>query len=75
MPKYIIKEGIIEKFLSQVIDAAKKNKIKYVTKRLSKVDPELAKKVEKLEDDWKDIDDFLRKKMKNDALELPDKLK
>ena len=59
MPKYVIKEGIIEKFVTFFAKAAINKKNKMIQKVLQ-TDPKLGKLMKVLKDDEKDLYDYLK---------------
>ena len=54
MPKYIIKEGIIDRFIHKVFDKAATGLESATIKKLKKSDPELAKHFQTLQDTRKE---------------------
>ena len=65
MPKYIVKEGILDKFLGGVFTAIGKGAAKKVVKKLA-FDPELQKMAKKADDALKDIEKHIEDHKKRD---------
>tara|TARA_B100000287_G_scaffold423777_1_gene467492 strand:- start:1539 stop:1769 length:231 start_codon:yes stop_codon:yes gene_type:complete len=66
MPKYIVKEGILDKFLSKLFSNVAKGKGHKVAKLLDK-DPELQALTKKAIDNRNKMQKHIEKKRKNDA--------
>jgi len=65
MPKYIVKEGILDKFLGGVFTAIGKGAAKKVVKKLA-FDPVLQKMAKKADDTLKDIEKHIEDHKKRD---------
>jgi len=61
MPKYIIKEGMLDKFIDSIVDSVKKKKLNRFMKDIEKKDPVLAKKAKDLADAYTDLENFIKK--------------
>tara|TARA_B100001123_G_scaffold447317_1_gene604463 strand:- start:1894 stop:2094 length:201 start_codon:yes stop_codon:yes gene_type:complete len=59
MPKYVIKEGVVEKFLTFFFKAAVNKKNRMIKKAL-KTDPELAKRMERVKETSADLAEYLQ---------------
>ena len=66
MPKYIVKEGILDKFLAKLFSNVAKGKGNKVAKLLDK-DPELQALTKKAIDNRNKMQKHIAKKRKNDA--------
>ena len=64
MPKYIVKEGLIDKFMGALFGGFVKNLKSKAIKDLSAKDPEFAKKVKELEKQRKDMESYIKKNKK-----------
>ncbi len=64
MPKYIIKEGVIEKFLGSIFKSILKKAESKAIKDLKRKDPTFGRKLKALEKDKKDIEDYIKKNKK-----------
>ena len=65
MPKYIIKEGMLDKLVSGLFDTIVKGKQARAKEKL-KNDPKLKKLYAKLDKDTKELKDYIKKMEKND---------
>ena len=65
MPKYIVKEGIIDRFIHKVFDKAATGLESATIKKLKKSDPELAKHFQTLQDTRKEIEKSISKNLKS----------
>ena len=74
MPKYIVKECIIDRFIHKVFDKAATGLESATIKKLKKSDPELAKHFQTLQDTRKEIEKSISKKSKKQFAdkEVPD---
>ena len=59
MPKYVIKEGVVEKFLTFFFKAAV-NKKNRMIKKMLKTDPELARRMERAKESSENLARYLR---------------
>ena len=66
MPKYVVKEGILDKFINSFFDSYKKNRINQMKSKLSK-DP----KLKKLVDDAAERMDRIEKHIEKNTLKDP----
>ena len=60
MPKYVVKEGILDKFINSFFDSYKKNRINQMKSKLSK-DPKLKKLVDDAAKDMEAIEKHIEK--------------
>ena len=67
MPKYVVKEGILDKFINSFFDSYKKNRMNQMKSKLSK-DPKLKKLVD---DAAKDME-AIKKHIQKNALKDPE---
>jgi|TARA_B100000035_G_scaffold11001_1_gene9287 hypothetical protein len=64
MPKYIVKEGIIDNFLGSIFKSMLKGAESKAIKDLKRKDPNFGKKLKKLEKEKKEIEDYIKKNRK-----------
>tara|TARA_Y100000593_G_C4271826_1_gene317785 strand:+ start:552 stop:797 length:246 start_codon:yes stop_codon:yes gene_type:complete len=74
MPKYIIKEGILDRIVHKIFDKAATGVESATINKLKKSDPELAKQIQILQDTRKKIEKSISKKSKKQFAdkEIPD---
>jgi len=64
MPKFIVKESLIDKFVGAIFGSVGKKIKSKVINDLSAKDPQFAKKVKDLEKQRKDIESYIKKNKK-----------
>ena len=72
MPKYIVKEGLIDKFMGALFGGFVKNLKSKAIKDLSAKDPEFGKKLSAVEKDRKEVEDYINKNRKKLKQEFPE---
>jgi|TARA_R110000796_G_scaffold47280_1_gene113852 hypothetical protein len=73
MPKYIVKEGLVDKFMGVLFGGFVKNLKSKAIKDLTAKDPEFGKKLKAVEKRRKEVEDYIiknRKKLKQQFPEL-----
>tara|TARA_R110000824_G_scaffold312888_1_gene499805 strand:+ start:296 stop:523 length:228 start_codon:yes stop_codon:yes gene_type:complete len=64
MPKFLVKDGLIDKFVGAIFGSIGKQVRSAAIKNLSAKDPQFAKKVKDLEKQRKDMESYIKKNKK-----------
>ena len=63
MPKYIIKEGILDNFINSIFNAILQGRVERFKQKVDEIDPELASKIDNIRKETDELVDYMNGKM------------